>query len=391
MRVLFKLRRNLRNRNADATIYCRIKLDGQHANDFSTFISVLPADWDSGKQRIRGTGTSAHDNNLRLEQTRSDITRLFLQYQSSDIEISAQVLANIYTGKQKVNYTFTELLTLFEEHCKLTYDSKGTKKNYQVRINNIRLFLEEKKHTKLPADRFTLGVADEFVRWAKGRKLDHQYVVRHTQVLKNIMEDAVRREILKFDPLAVFVLKKRHRINVDHLEPEELQHLEQTEWRPTLERIVDLFLFSCYTGLHYDDSQTLQPDEVRPGVDGRMWLFKPRGKYAESKFFAGDLVQIVPLHPKALLLIEKYGGVENLPKISNAKYNEYLKQIAFLAGFKINLTVKIGRKTFTDTVLNELGVSEVAVAAMLGHTDTKMIKHYAKVSHKRIAKEVVWE
>ncbi len=88
-------------------------------------------------------------------------------------------------------------------------------------------------------------------------------------------------------------------------------------------------------------------------MDGRLWLFK--------------------LHPKAIELISKYGGVEKLPKISNSGYNVHLKEVARLAGITINLTVKIGRKTFTNTVLNELGVSELVVAAMLGHSDTKHI------------------
>ena len=391
MRVLLKLRRNKRNGDAEATIYCRIKLEGQHANDFSTFVSVMPANWDSAKQRIRGNSLKAHDDNLKLEQLRSDITRLFLQFQATGESISAQHLANLYTGRQKLTYTFSDLVNLFEKHIEATYSNKGTKKNYSTRIDNIRLFLEALEWKKLPAERFNLGSADEFVRWMKGRGKDHQYIVRHTQVLKNITEDAVRREILKIDKLAAFKLKKRERINTAHLSRAEIDRLDSFNWRPEIRRIVDLFLFSIYTGLHYQDAQTLVADEVREGIDGRLWLYKIRGKYAESEFFTSESVQIVPLNPKALALIEKYGGVENLPKISNSGYNDWLKQIQHMIGIKVKLTVKIARKTFTDVMLNELGVSEESVAAMLGHNTTRHVRYYGRAGEKRVAKEVVYE
>lgn len=390
MRILFKLRLNKRDRAARATVYCRLKIDGIAANDFSTFIQILPTDWDSDKQRIRGKSLRANDDNLKLAQIHSDITRLFLQFQASEETINAQQMADLYTGKQKLHYTFSDLVDLFEKHINASYSNKGTRRNYKTRIENIRLFLSEQKWAKLPAERFSLGCADEFVRWAKLRGLDRNYIVRHTQVLKNITEDAVRREILKLDKLSAFVLKKKEKVNTEHLKQAELKALETFDWRPEIQRIVDLFLFSIYTGLHYEDAQTLQPSDIREGIDGRTWLFKTRGKYAESEFFVNEPVQIVPLNQKALLLIDKYGGVENLPKISNSGYNDWLKQIQHMVGIKVKLTVKIARKTFTNVMLNELGVSEESVAAMLGHATTKHVRYYGKANEERVAREVIY-
>ncbi|MVM34951.1 tyrosine-type recombinase/integrase [Spirosoma sp. HMF4905] len=391
MRVLFKLRRNKKNPQSQATLYCRIKLDGLHANDFSTFITVMPGDWDSEAQRIKGRTLRTHDDNLRLTQIHSDITRIFLQFQQGDEMLSAQRLADLFTGKQQKTYTYWELVDLFEAHVEATYKNKGTRRNYKTRIDNIRLFLTENNLTKLTADRFNLGQADSFVRWMKARGLDHQYIVRHTQILKNITEDAVRREILPLDKLAAFKLKKKEKVNTKHLTLEEINRLATFDWRPEMRRIVDLFLFSIYTGLHYEDAQTLQADDLRIGIDGRMWLFKERGKYAESEFFVNEAIQLVPLNQPALDLIEKYGGVETLPKISNSGFNDWLKQIQHMASIKTNLTVKIARKTFTDVMLNELGVSEESVAAMLGHSTTRHVKYYGKASERRVAREVVYK
>ncbi|GAB3761267.1 site-specific integrase [Spirosoma pomorum] len=391
MRVLFLLKKNRKNPEAQATIYCRVKLNGVHANDFSTFIQVMPPDWDSGKQRIKGKSLQVSDNNLKLDQIKSDLTRLFLQFQSREEPIAANQLVKLYTGKQQQFYTFYELVDEFEKHVLATYKNKGTRKNYNTRIQNIRLFLEENGYKTLDSQLFNLGKADEFVRWCKSRGLDHQYIIRHTQILKNITESAVRSEIHKVDKLATFVLKKKERINTEHLTTLELRQIDTFDWRPEMRRIVDLFLFSCYTGLHYEDAQTLTPNEVRTGIDGRLWLFKPRGKYADSQFFTHESVQIVPLSDNALALIDKYGGIEKLPKISNSGYNDWLKQIQHMAGIQVKLTVRIARKTFTDMLLNDMCVSEESVAAMLGHNSTKHVKHYARVGEKRISKEVKWQ
>jgi len=117
-------------------------------------------------------------------------------------------------------------------------------------------------------------------------------------------------------------------------------------------------------------------------------MYKPRGKYAESKFFDEDMVQIVPLHKKALAIIEKYGSVSQLPKPSNSKYNSALKQIVFENDITFKLTVKIARKTFTDIMLNELNITENTVAAMLGHCSTRHVHHYAKADERRVANEM---
>jgi|GEM_PF-2767608 len=391
MRVLLKLRRNKRNPNAIAVIYCRIKLDSQHATDFSTFVAVMPSQWDSTKQRIRGNTLQANDDNMKLEQLRSDITRLFLQFQAATESVSAQRLADLYTGKAKRMYTFSELIDLFALHVEATYTNPGTKRNYNTRLRNIRLFLDAMKWKVLPADQFTLGSADEFVRWMKTAGHEHQSIVRHTQVLKNITEDAVRREILKVDKLSVFRLRKKERVNTAHLTRAEIGTLETLDWRPAIGRIVDIFLFSIYTGLHYDDAQTLVPDDVRLGIDGRKWLFKVRGKYAGSEFFVNESVQVVPLSEKALAMIDKYDGIENLPKISNAKFNSWLKQIQHMAEIKTKLTVKVARKTFTHMMLNELGVSEESVATMLGHNTTRTVRYYGRAGEERVAKEVIYK
>lgn len=59
--------------------------------------------------------------------------------------------------------------------------------------------------------------------------------------------------------------------------------------------------------------------------------------------------------------------------------NAYLKEIATVCGITKQLTTHTARHTFATTVCLANGVSMENVAKMLGHSDTKMTRHYARV------------
>ena len=76
-----------------------------------------------------------------------------------------------------------------------------------------------------------------------------------------------------------------------------------------------------------------------------------------------------------------------LPVSSNQKMNAYLKELADICGIRKPLTTHYARHFFaTYTLAN--GVSIESVAKMLGHSDTKMTRHYAKVLDQTILREM---
>ncbi|MFP3339479.1 tyrosine-type recombinase/integrase, partial [Micrococcus sp. SIMBA_131] len=79
----------------------------------------------------------------------------------------------------------------------------------------------------------------------------------------------------------------------------------------------------------------------------------------------------VPLMPQAKSIMEKYYDEDSdyvFPRISNPKFNAYLKEIADVVGIKINLTHHIARKTFATTVLLYNDVPMEVVSKLLGHS-----------------------
>lgn len=76
-----------------------------------------------------------------------------------------------------------------------------------------------------------------------------------------------------------------------------------------------------------------------------------------------------------------------LPVLSNQRINSYLTEIADCCGIKKSLTTHIARHSFACLALAN-GVSMEIIARMLGHSDIKTTKIYAKVVDKSIAEQM---
>ena len=76
-----------------------------------------------------------------------------------------------------------------------------------------------------------------------------------------------------------------------------------------------------------------------------------------------------------------------LPVPSNQKMNAYLKEIADICNIPKHLTTHLARHTFA-TLAIEYGMPIDIIAKILGHSNTNMTRHYAKISEANIGKEM---
>lgn len=133
-------------------------------------------------------------------------------------------------------------------------------------------------------------------------------------------------------------------------------------------RVRDLFIFQCYTGMSYIDTQQLHASDI---------LTSPTGQKFISRFRQKTKVRYtILLLPQALQILERYSY--ELPKISNQKMNKHLKLIAKDCEIHKQLHSHIGRHTAATLILNA-GLSIDIVANILGHSNTNITKHYAKM------------
>jgi integrase len=167
------------------------------------------------------------------------------------------------------------------------------------------------------------------------------------------------------------------------LTTEELHRIEQKTFSiDRLEKVKDIFLFSCYTGYAPVDACKLTADNVIIDSENIPWIKTNRQK-------TGTRAN-VPILTPVLKIIEKYKYIETslIPSISNQKMNAYLKEIADLVGLNKNLTWYVARHTFATTVTLGNGIKIENVSSMMGHTTIRQTQHYAKVLDVNVSNDM---
>ena len=103
----------------------------------------------------------------------------------------------------------------------------------------------------------------------------------------------------------------------------------------------------------------------------------------------------IPLLDLPMKLIHKYQNHPEcvrkgvvMPVPCNQRMNSYLKEIADICGIQKTLSTHSARHSYATSICLANGVSMENVAKMLGHADTSVTKHYARVLDQNIFKDM---
>lgn len=168
---------------------------------------------------------------------------------------------------------------------------------------------------------------------------------------------------------------------VETITDDELNRISTQEFvSPYRQRIADLFVFSCGSGLAYADCMELEPDDFKE-YDGQMCVFKERRKTG-VKFYS-------VLTDDAVRIAKKYNYDFSPLKISNQKTNQALKDIQDICDITSvpSLHFHQARHYYAMHLLNS-GVPVTTLQRCLGHKDISMSLHYAHAQEKTIVREV---
>jgi integrase len=167
-----------------------------------------------------------------------------------------------------------------------------------------------------------------------------------------------------------------------------------------LDRVRDLFVFQCFTGVRYSDIQNLSREDI----------FGPTWKLRTQK--TRQTLEI-PLNSFAISILDKHKEFEDpLPVISNQKQNKYIKELCKIAGidekvktirFKgkdrienINQKYEIvgthtARRTFISLSIKK-GMKPEVIMAITGHSSYRMMQRYLKIldGDKREEMDKAW-
>lgn len=165
-----------------------------------------------------------------------------------------------------------------------------------------------------------------------------------------------------------------------------------------LDRVRDMFCFCCFTSLRYSDMRNLKRSDIVDGVIN-LTTVKTHDKIA------------IELNDYSKAILDKYDGMvfpggTALPVISNQKMNDYLKELAELAGLNAPVTqiyykngerieetkpkyavlgTHAGRRTFICNALS-MGIPADIVMKWTGHSDYAAMKPYIDIAQSEKSK-----
>ncbi len=271
----------------------------------------------------------------------------------------------------------------------------GTLKNYFTTKKYVLLFLKKNFKTN---DIYLSDLSYQFITefefflrktvpLDESNPLGNNGIMKHIERLKKIARLGVMMEWMPKHPFERFQLRFQ-KTERDFLTTQELTLLENFSFSTErLNRVKDLFVFSCYTGLAYIDLFNLTPSNLCIGIDGEYWIKTFRQKT--------EVAVNVPLLPQALKIIEKYKNdpiVVNknalVPLFSNQKVNQYLKDVAKECKIQKYINFHLARHTFATTVTLTNGVPIETVSKMLGHTKLSTTQVYVHILQKKISDDM---
>ena len=385
--ILFFIRESRVRKDGTASIEVVLTVNGERCA-FSTGKRVKSGNWDKTKQQVKGKDEEAQSLNNYLKAIKAKLYQKEAELLDRGFIITAELLRDAYFDKVESLKEKT-LFEVFEEHNQEQEKLVGngvSKATYWISIYTVRLlkeFVQQKyKREDLYLRELNLNFIQSFhsfLRIDKGMAQNSS--TKHLKLLKKIVNLAVANSYMTTNPFITYKIE-REPVEIDFLDEEELRKIINFDTPlPRLERAKDMFLFGCFTGLSYIDIKTLAPEHFEKDSTGRIWIKKRRVK-------TGVLSRI-PLLPIAKLILDKYKGGEKLLPIQDpADINKYLKDIAILCDIKKRITFHTSRHTFASTVTLANNISLEVVSKMLGHTNTRMTTHYAKLIDKCIGEQM---
>ena len=383
--VLFAIRESKARKNGNAPIETTITVNGERTS-FSTGKLVQIDKWDKAKQQVKGKDDEARSLNLFLQAVKNKLYEKETELMERGFVVTAELLRDAYFDKVEAlkEKTLLSVLREHNEERKLMVGKTVAPATYYAFEHTeclLKKFIKEKyERNDIYLRELNVGFIQNFHAYLL-QFMGQNSTTKHLKFLKKIVNLAVANCYITYNPLNIYKVE-REPVDIDFLNEEELRKIINFDTPiPRFERARDMFLFGCFTGLSYIDIKTLTNEHIEKDDMGRIWIKKRRVK-------TGVLSRI-PLLPIAKLILDKYKGGERLLPIQDpADINKYLKDIATLCNIKKRITFHTSRHTFASTVTLANNISIEVVSKMLGHTNTRMTNHYAKLIDRCIGEQM---
>ena len=380
--------------------------------EFTTGYRIDVAKWDADKQRVKNGCTnkfkqSASEINAALLGYYTEIQEIFKRFEVAEVMPSPADVKNAFnalhrSGDVQAEPTSdkpdpsTDFYKAFDEFVRVCGHQNdwthATYEKFAAVKNHLRAFRAD-----LSFSFFNEAGLTEYVRYLREvREMRNSTIGKQLSFLKWFLRWSFSQGMHRNNAYDTFRPKlKDTQKKIIFLTWEELTKLREFEIPPakqSLDRVRDVFLFQCFTGLRYSDVYNLRRSDIKED-------------HIEVTTIKTSDSLVIELNKHSKAILEKYQDVvfehdKALPVITNQKMNEYLKELAELAGinepirqtyYKGNeridevtpkyalLGTHAGRRTFICNAL-ALGIPPQVVMKWTGHSDYKAMKPYIDIA-----------
>lgn len=355
--------------------------------------------------------------NDALQETKKAIEDISHRFELDGIKYSSEMVIDAYKEsiKPKVkkeapnDFIFDFLDKYIEDNEPIR--AKGSLQVYKSLKTHLENY-QKAKRTKIRLDKMDTAFMRSFqsflIGWSKTNKntkrvttLNNITIAKQLSSIKTVLAYAKAEGVEVIGNYKEYEIKKQ-KLEVVALTFGEFNALIDLDLsnNERLDKVRNIFIFSCVTGLRYSDIKQLEHDHI-----GKTAI---RITVTKTK----DPLKI-PLNKYSLEVLAKYkDDPKPLPPISNQRLNEYLKEVCELA--EINTPIEIvrfkgaeriatiypkwqllsihnGRKTFATLSL-EKGMGAEEVMEIGGWSDYKSFKRYVNITEnvKRKAMSKAW-
>jgi integrase len=379
--------------------------------DFSTGYRIDVTKWDNEKQRVKNGCTnklkqSASEINTDLLLYYTDIQNTFKEFEVQKLIPTSEQLKESFNNKRKVEQPKTQQMVV--ETPKIFFDAafdefikengsqnswgNGTYAKFKAMRNHLKGFDSSPSFEKI--DETWLSAYMDYLRTVCDMR--NSTIEKQLSFLKWFLRWTAKKGYVEKNVFDSFKPKLKNApkkvIFLNWKELNQLRDFPIPESKKYLERVRDVFLFCCFTGLRHSDVYNLKRSDVK---DNHIEITTVKT--------ADNLIIELNNHSKTIL--DKYKDIafednKVLPVISNQKMNDYLKELGELT--EINEPVRetyykgnqridevfpkyallgthAGRRTFICNALS-LGIPPQVVMKWTGHSDYKAMKPYIDIA-----------
>lgn len=368
VRVVFD-RKNEATRKKTALIQIEVRHEGKR-KFISTGIKVLKNQFKSG--RVVNC-EDADIFNEKIDQLFRHVNKIVLEANEQDLLFDFDMLES-HTNYDGASVTFIEF---FERRLAERANQASTKRQHR----KVLKFLKT-EYTKIirfsDLTKNKIIELDEYLHnriLPNGEHMCQTTIYTYHKVIRIYVNEAIQKGIIESSPYDHYKTPKgRSKVRVS-LTIEEL-HQFMNYIPPTAfqQKIKDLFIIQCYTGLAYAD--LIRTDFTQMEKIGDDYVLTKETRLKTGTRF------ILFILPPVMEVLKRYDF--KVPQLAYDVYNRNLKAVAIAAGLKKTVTTHIGRHTFATTVALGSGIPIEVVSKMLGHTNINTTQIYAKILPQQV-------